>query len=290
MKRPLTLISFTLCSVLFFSCCSKKEKNDKRADDESVLAILYQQQAAEYRALCLQAYNLAKIQVDDSLRKDTLYNFKYKHKPWAVITDLDETALDNSESEAMFYKDDTTAFITLLKHWWLLGKAKAVPGSVDFFNYVKKKGVDIFYITNRTDSLKYKNSTRINMRHLGFPYTDTTDNGHFRFQGASDPPSKELRRQKVEDTCSVIVLLGDNLIDLDKAFDQVNKEYLSSEQRSHKVDSMKSVWGGKYIVFPNAIYGDWESTFYQKYADNHDHKSPYIAQKKAIRKCLLRTP
>ena len=54
-----------------------------------LFASAYQQLAAEYHALCLQAYNLARIRVDESLQQAS-------DKPRAIVTDLDETALDNS--------------------------------------------------------------------------------------------------------------------------------------------------------------------------------------------------
>src|SRR5580704_17021966 len=66
-------------------------------DEESIMAILYQQQAAEYRALCYQAYNIAAMRVTDAVKNN-------KHKDsLAVITDLDETAIDNSDFEVREY-------------------------------------------------------------------------------------------------------------------------------------------------------------------------------------------
>ncbi len=287
MKKNLSQAALFLGAVLMFASCSKKEKHETKADNGSVLSILYQQQAAEYRALCLQAYNLAKLRVDEALRSDR--DPKHKaHKHWAVITDLDETALDNSQFEALAFEDDTTASFPMLQNWWLQEKAKDVPGAVEFFKYLKSKDVDIYYISNRTSSPAYINATRINMRNLGFPYTDTTDNDHFKFQ--TDASSKESRRLEVTAKDSVIVYLGDNLIDLDKAFDQYKGKYLPSDIRRHKVDSIKYMWGDKYIVFPNAIYGDWESTFYQKYKDNHNNQAPSMKLKRYIRKCLLQIP
>jgi 5'-nucleotidase (lipoprotein e(P4) family) len=49
---------------------------------------MFQQRAAEYRALCLQGYNAAHMRID-AYTKQT-------DKPLAIITDIDETILDNS--------------------------------------------------------------------------------------------------------------------------------------------------------------------------------------------------
>src|SRR2546421_10846788 len=50
---------------------------------------IYQQKAAEYKALCLQAYNIAHWRLDQAIQQSIL-------KPKAIITDIDETVLDNS--------------------------------------------------------------------------------------------------------------------------------------------------------------------------------------------------
>src|SRR5271154_2319312 len=49
----------------------------------------YQQQAAEYSALCYQAYNIARLRLDEALQQPTT-------KPLAIIADIDETILNNS--------------------------------------------------------------------------------------------------------------------------------------------------------------------------------------------------
>ena len=59
------------------------------AANGKLLASLYQQHAAEYRALCYQAYNIARIRLDEALLQP-------QSKPLAIVTDIDETVLDNS--------------------------------------------------------------------------------------------------------------------------------------------------------------------------------------------------
>ena len=50
---------------------------------------LFQQRAAEYRALCFQAYNIAHLRLDQALQNTG-------NLPSCIITDIDETILDNS--------------------------------------------------------------------------------------------------------------------------------------------------------------------------------------------------
>jgi len=108
--------------------------------------------------------------------------------------------------------------------------AKAVLGSLGFFNFVndlnsrQKKKIDIFYVSNRDVSLV--GATMDNMRALGFPQIITS---HFLFSADSKKPSKEPRRELIEKNHYVIVLLGDNLIDLDSTFDSDNHKLTETQ-------------------------------------------------------------
>ena len=88
MKKIIIYASLILGSAALASFGTKEIMDKKNADIEGLLGILYQQNAAEYKALCYQAYNTARQTVDKAS--------KTGEKNLAVITDLDETALDNS--------------------------------------------------------------------------------------------------------------------------------------------------------------------------------------------------
>ena len=52
------------------------------------------------------------------------------------------------------------------------------------------------------------------------------------------------------------MLLGDNLADFNSVFYKK-----SNNERIRSVDSLSKMFGDKFIVFPNLIYGDWEDGF-----------------------------
>src|SRR5262245_4715934 len=57
----------------------------------SLNAVLWQQHSGEYKALCYQAFSLAKLRLTEKISmhaKDEL--------PLAIVTDIDESILDNS--------------------------------------------------------------------------------------------------------------------------------------------------------------------------------------------------
>ena len=93
--------------------------------------ILFQQRAAEYRALCYQAFNIA------ALRLNQLPNTKLRK---AIITDLDETILDNSYQQAELIVNDQPYTSRSWKEWTDRSAATAVPGAVEFLQKAKQKG------------------------------------------------------------------------------------------------------------------------------------------------------
>lgn len=275
MKKIITIASVALSSIFVTAFTINYIQIKTRPDEQSVLGILYQQQAGEYRALCLQSYNIARLRIDEALKS------KKPHKQYAIITDLDETALDNSESSAWNYKNDTTATLANLLAWQLLGKAKAVPGSVSFFNWVRDQKVKIYYISNRDTSTV--TATRNNMDALKFPYCSKGDEQYFLFKSESSS-SKEKRRQIVAANHTIILLLGDNLGDHDVAFDGKD-----NPGRNAAVDSLKKKWGDKYIVFPNSVYGDWEQAFYKAFKAAHTGVILNQAMRDSIRRTFLKS-
>lgn len=205
-----------------------------------VFSALWQQNSGEFRALCYQAYNLAQGRIDENLKKQS-------KKPLAIITDIDETFLDNSPyavTEAEKGKDYDAK--TWMK-WTAKGEAKAYPGSLTFFNYAASKNVEVFYISNRDDN--DRTGTLKNLKDLGFPYAD---DAHLLLKSTTS--DKEARRLEVLKNFDVIIYMGDNLADFSKIF---NKK--PQMERNELVDANAGAFGKRFIILPNSGYGDWES-------------------------------
>ncbi len=226
-------------------------------NDQKLLPVLWQQYAAEYRALCYQAFNIAALRLDRATRAGK--------RKLAIITDLDETILDNSYSEAQALLEGRSYTPASWKKWTDRASATAVPGAVEFLQRARKKGVRIFYISNRDTS--EINSTLANLRALRLPDADTS---HLLF--LSNTSSKESRRQTVTKKYQVFMLIGDNLNDFTKAFEKG-----SSANRAAEVDRVRAEWGNKFIVLPNATYGEWENAFtnYQRGLTRQQKDSVY---------------
>jgi 5'-nucleotidase (lipoprotein e(P4) family) len=254
MDMRINLLTVVLFFTLLTGCKPYKSPIDKvdlpttqienttiSAREYSVLAVLWQQHAAEYRALTYQAFNTAKIQLDGILA----YKSEIK-KPLAIVADIDETVLNNSPFNGKLIALDEEYSKSRWLEWGKEKKAKAVPGSLHFFQYAHSKNVEVFYISNRSSILK--NETIENLRQLNFPFAD---DDHILLK--TDDSGKEARRLKIEKTHEIVMLIGDNLSDFSEVFDDQ-----TTVERNHKVDSLKNFFGSKFIVLPNAMYGDWE--------------------------------
>jgi len=226
-----------LLSIL--SCNQPDYKND---NDYKIQAQVWTQNSAEYRALCYQAFNAAKMNLD------ALFFFEKEYdKPLAIIADVDETVLDNSPYDGKLILNNTTYNRESWVEWGNLEIAKAIPGSLEFLIYASEKNVEIFYISNRySEQLE---STVNNLKKLGFP---DAKESNVLLRG--DTRSKSERRKSVSDNYEVIMLIGDNLSDFNDEF-----EKKISQERTNYTDELSNDFGTRLIVLPNPNYGDWES-------------------------------
>jgi 5'-nucleotidase (lipoprotein e(P4) family) len=210
-----------------------------------VWSALYQQRAAEYKALCFQAYNIAKERIDMAVKK-------HGKKPFAVVTDIDETLLDNSPYDAARAIKNLDYTSSTWKEWTAKAIADTVPGAPSFFKYAASKGVTIFYITNRDEDERA--ATLKNLQLYNLP---NTDNAHLLLRNGSS--SKENRRQEVLKKYNIVLLCGDNLPDFDGLYDNKPTE----EDRVSATEKLKKEFGSRYIVIPNPSYGDFEGALFK---------------------------
>lgn len=193
-------------------------------------------------------------------------------KPYAIITDIDETILDNSPYDAQRAINNLDFTLSTWKEWTAKGIADTVPGAPSFFKYAASKGIEIFYITNRDED--ERTGTQKNLALYGLP---NADNEHVLFKPA-ESSSKEGRRKKVLEDHTILLLCGDNLADFDMLYD--NKP--STQSRAEATQKLMQEFGSRYIVLPNASYGDFEGAWF-----NFNYKlSP--AQKDSVIKAELK--
>ncbi len=243
-------LSLVVCAALLGGCAKMDSQQSadfttRDLNEQLVMSTLWMQTSAEFRALCYQAFNLARINLDTFLASYS------GSKTVAVIVDADETVIDNGAYEAFLIGQDFGYSSKTWEPWVAAAQAKAMPGAEAFLNYAAAKGVEIFYVTNRK-MVGYE-ATKKNLSDLGFP---DVDEKHLLLR--TDSSDKQARRDKVAAEYEVALLLGDNLNDFSSVFS--NKKIA---ERFAETDKLEAQWGSRFIVFPNPTYGDWEGAVYE---------------------------
>lgn len=259
LKRNISAFALVLCSAAathFVTVSTAQQAAPAQAtvnNEYQAGATLWMQKAGEYRALAYQAFNIARWQLDADLDKKNFKNLpkSEQKKPRAVMVDIDETVLDNSPAQAQGIKQRQGFDLKSWYAWGEMRKAKAIPGAVEFLNYAVAKGVKVFFVSNR-DAVQ-KQATIDNLRNVGFK--DVADDNVLLKTTES---SKEARRQIILQKYRIVFFMGDNLDDHSNVF-----EKRSVADRFAEVDKAKDMFGKRYIMLPNAMYGTWESAIYE---------------------------
>ncbi|MEH7110078.1 5'-nucleotidase, lipoprotein e(P4) family [Bacillus sp. JJ1764] len=242
MKKWIALLAF---GVLLFSY-SPLQGQAQTIYDQNTMSVLWFQRSGEAKALYYQGYNLGKMRLDEILAKK---QWDQRLKP-AIVLDIDETILDNSSYQAQFIVSGQGNPLDWTD-WFNRAKSKPLPGALDFLHYADSKGIAIYYISNRFES--QKDATIKNLQAIGAPQAISD---HILLMRKNEP-SKENRRRQVSQNHDIVLLFGDNLGDF-SGFD-----HLDANGRVRAVDQHREEFGRKLIVFPNPMYGDWETAIYR---------------------------
>lgn len=251
---------------------------------ERLHAVLWMQHSAEYQAAVLQAFTLARVNLDRALQQPESWVPAYpSDKPeetsgYAIIVDLDETVLENAREEGTQVALGLHAFDIDIWNAWV-GKAEsgALEGAADLLAYAASRGVRTYYVTNRTDVAGLP-SIRENLRRVGFPIPDD-DVLLVTGAAGTSGSDKESRRKLVAARHRVLLMLGDDLGDF------FSVAGLSQESRAEATMKARSRWGWQWIVVPNPSYGSWERVFYAP-----GDKADVILQKKRDALRCIETP
>jgi 5'-nucleotidase (lipoprotein e(P4) family) len=220
---------------------------------EMLNATLWQQTSAEHEGIALQVYQLARGNLDLALA-DPQWNampetaVNSAELPPAIILDLDETVLDNSAYEVRIIKQLGQFSPESFADWCREVSAAAVPGVLDFLAYASGRGVAVFYYSARKESLR--DCTTRNLRALQLPLVDAA---HLLL---NDGRSKSDYRAMIARDHRILLLLGDNLEDF------LEGSRSAPDVRRVLVQNHAQRWGREWILFPNPIYGHWESSGY----------------------------
>ena len=277
-KKLVMTISSVLATVVLATGCAqkteeKKEENksgdnkitltyDQLRSRENTMGTLWYQNAAEVDALYQQGYNVATNKLKELLKQPT-------NKPYSIVLDIDETVLSNIPFQVKMIKDGTAFNPKLWDEWVQKAEATPVAGAKEFLQFADKNKVQIYYISDRTDA--QVDATIKNLEAQGLP---VQGRDHLMFKKEGDK-SKEGRRQEVIKHTNLVMLFGDNLVD----FAEFSTK--SESDRDKMFEQLKAEFGDKFIIFPNPMYGSWESAVYQ--GEKKDAKGQSDARMNALK-------
>lgn len=256
MRRAIPLLLFALTACVTTTPQSTPAVTPPCDPGHSILnATLWIQTSAEYRAAALEVYANARKALDTALDNPFVKGALEETsndptQPPAVILDLDETVLDNSEFESRAIRAHTTYDAKMWKAWTAEGAARAVPGAAEFLEYAKSRGVTPFYITNR--DLEEEPGTRRNLEQLGLPLDPKIDTLLLQGKNGWTSSDKSPRRAHVAASHRILLVIGDDLNDFAPASEKTLAE------RNAIVDNARSWWGEVWFILPNPMYGSWE--------------------------------
>ena len=180
----------------------------------------------EYEALCHQVYNQAK--------KD-LTNIWIRGK--AVVMDLDETVLDNSQYQIELHEKNETFNMQSWAAWVEREEAKLVPGVYDYISFLRANKVQIIFISNRMH--ERLEATKNNMKKLNI-FSD--DDIYLLRKDKED--KKHIRRQEIYSATGRI----------EKHFDVI--QYFGDAMGDFP-DKGNNKFGVNQFILPNPMYGKW---------------------------------
>lgn len=217
--------------------------SDRQLVDQHYNAVLWFSRSAEMKVLFEQIYSHAAIKLE--------LNRALSEGNPAVVLDLDETVLDNSPYEVECIRSGEPYTSATWKEWTARGEAPILPGAFNFLTLADSLGVEVFYISNRkVDELE---GTLKNLKQLGVP---NADEEHVLLR--TETSDKSPRRAIVEAEYDVILYLGDNLTD----YSQRLAERDSADLGLQAVNELRHELSGRFILFPNPMYGEWEKAIY----------------------------
>jgi acid phosphatase len=225
------------------------------AEHPLLQSVLWLQTSAEYRAAAEQAFagataSLDRALVDSTWTAERGQTGDYAALPPAVIVDVDETMLDNSPFEARLIVSGGEFDPADWAAWVEEAAAPPVPGALEFAREADRRGVTIFYVTNRDAPAEA--ATRRNLERAGFPLPADPDVVLLRGERPEWTSDKTSRRAHVAAGHRVLLVIGDDFNDFVLA-------RLPLEERDDLVRRHADRWGERWFILPNPMYGSWEA-------------------------------
>jgi 5'-nucleotidase (lipoprotein e(P4) family) len=226
-----------LAFLLFTGCASHAPRPPVPPTPAPPLSLLWSRTSAEHHAAYLQTYRQATERVETE-------GTRRRKGTWAVILDIDETVLDNSEfeREQVGKPFDRQAFTD----WCRREESQPLPGAQQFLHRVHELGGRIALVTNREEEVCEQ--TRNNLRKESLEFDEVlcspgTANKNPRFDAVQRGESPSTLP-----ALTIVLWMGDNIQDFPDLFQATMRD---------AADGAFTDFGTRFFVLPNPMYGSW---------------------------------
>jgi len=246
------------------------ETTDMNLHNPLLWAVAWKQTAAEFGALCYQAYNLATLRLDMALSRR-----ERGDKPLAIITDMDNTIIQAANYWGYLINEGREFFDDAIWDQWIPENlVQAVPGSKAFLDHCEAHDVDVFYVSNRDQGARTYEYALAQLRLLNFPYVDEA---HVTVNRASS--NKMAIKEKVSVSYNLVLMLGDNLNDYKRDY------YVADvDERYALMERDRSDYGERFILLPNPTDGHWVRAIF-----GESEPAPTDANRRLLRDAATRS-
>jgi len=236
-------------------------------------ATLWVRTSAEFRAASEATYRAAlaaleKGLADPAWTAEPTQADELSALPPAVVMDIDETVLDNSEPQARMLLDGTCfeQFPVVWDAWVANRSAPAVPGAAEFIRAARAmkdsrgRPVRVFFITNREcvsragskDACPQHADSAANLRLLGLDAPSLDEDLMLKGERPEWESEKLSRRRVVARGHRIVLNIGDDLADF---LPDVRRATPLARERARCAAEAR--WGRQWFVLPNPMYGSW---------------------------------
>lgn len=256
------------------------------APDDNLNAVAWTRTAVEHDLIYREVFRAAgeKLLVAlktpgwDALPKGERKGSLKGLKP-AVILDIDETVLDNSPYQARLIREGGEYDEASWAAWCREKVARPLPGALDFARLAAKRGVAVFYLSNRAQDLN--EVTLENLRQAGFPLTAGQDSflglGTVVDGCEQNGSDKGCRRRLIARKYRVLLQMGDQLGDF------VDVVANTPDGRAGAIAPYTGWIGERWFVLPNPTYGSWEPALF-----NNEWSLPAAERRQAKRNAIMK--
>ena len=227
-----------LIFIVLYGCTLSVETDiDKKIDSANTKTklpndIRWITNSDEYKILCEQTYKNAWDNLSDILKNETSQS--------AIIMDLDETILDNSDYQVGLTEKNESYKPESWFVWVNQEEAKLVPGAKAFIDSVRTTKTRLIFLSNRM--AKNELPTINNMKQLSIHEEDDI----FLLR-IDKPDKKHIRRAEVVNGTGRIKDIGPmNVL-----------AYFGDARHDFPDPDDYYVFGKNMFMFPNPMYGKW---------------------------------